>query len=255
MARLLSRLPSPTKDALREARNRVLAITSYRGRDRYCPVCNKQSRKFRPYGIVKRDDAQCVHCGALERHRFLWLFLERNTDIFDTKQKRVLHVAPESCYEVRLKKQLGSAYLTSDLYSPSAMVKMDICDIHYDDESFDVIVCNHVLEHVPNDRMAMGELNRVLKKNGWAVLNVPITSDKTYEDPSIVTPQARLTAFGQEDHVRRYGPDYLERLRDTGFDVDVVFADSLVDEQLRVTMGLTRCGEIYYCRKAALPTS
>jgi SAM-dependent methyltransferase len=162
----------------------------------------------------------------------------------------MLHVAPESCFESRFKERLGAGYLTADLFSPLAMVKMDITDIQYPDQTFDVIYCSHALEHVVDDRKAMREFFRVLKNDGWAILLVPITSEKTFEDSSIVDPKERQKAFGQEDHVRRYGPDYVERLRDAGFTVEITRASDLADSDEAVRMGLTPAsGEIYYCTK------
>jgi SAM-dependent methyltransferase len=199
---------------------------------------------------VLREEAQCAHCGALERHRFLWLFLEKETDLFNGQPKKILHVAPEPCLESRLKKRLAGNYLTADLLSPRAMVKMDICDIQFPDQSFDVIYCSHVLEHVLDDKKAMREFFRVLKNNQWAILNVPITREKTFEDSSIVDPQERLKAFGQEDHVRCYGPDYAERLRDSGFTVKITQIGDLANNDEAAKMGLTPAsGEIYYCTK------
>ncbi len=164
----------------------------------------------------------------------------------------MLHVAPETCFAKRFKKILGKNYLTADLNNP-AMVKMDITDIQYNDESFDVIYCSHVLEHVQNDKKAMREFNRVLKSNGWAILLVPVNADKTYEDPSIVDPKERFKAFGQENHVRKYGPDYVDRLREAGFSVEVTEVSDLVNKNEATRMGLTvpPSGEIYYCTKNA----
>ena len=130
------------------------------------------------------------------------------------------------------------------------MVKMDITDIQYPDESFDVIYCSHVLEHVVDDRKAMSEFRRVLKSDGWAILLVPITVETTYEDPSIVDPAERLKHFGQDDHVRRYGKDYVERLRAAGFKVSVSNASDLCQEPEVLQMGLTPAsGEIFFCTK------
>lgn len=213
-------------------------------------MCGKSSSRFRPFGIVPREDAECVHCGALERHRLVWLFFQKNTDLFDGKPKKILHVAPEPFFESILKERLGSNYLTADLCNPCAMVKMDICDIKYPDSSFDVIYCSHVLEHVINDKQAMREFYRVLKANRWAVLNVPITSKKTFEDSAIVDPKERLKAFGQVDHVRCYGPDYVERLRNAGFTVEIIKVGDLANGDEAVRMGLTLAsGAIYYCTK------
>lgn len=201
------------------------------------------------YGKKPRDEAQCPHCSALERHRLVWLFFEKKTDLFDAKLKKMLHVAPELCFESRFKAQLGDNYLTADLFK-KAMVKMDICDIQYSDESFDVIYCSHVLEHVPDDKQAMREFCRVLKKNGWAILNVPINGRKTFEDSTIVTPQERLKAFGQEDHVRWYGQDYIERLSASGFKVKTFKTNDLVSDSEAKKMGISAYnGAIYYCTK------
>jgi ubiquinone/menaquinone biosynthesis C-methylase UbiE len=124
----------------------------------------------------------------------------------------MLHVAPEPCFERRFRERLGKSYITGDLFDPGAMVKMDITDIKYPDQSFDVIYCSHVLEHVQDDRRAMREFHRVLKRAGWAILLVPVTAEVTFEDPAIIEPRERLEAFGQEDHVRRYGSDYLDSM-------------------------------------------
>lgn len=246
---LLSKLPERAKAPLRRIRNVIRALP-YHGNARYCPVCGKSSSQFRPFGIVPREDAQCVHCSALERHRLVWLFFQNKSDLFDGKAKTMLHVAPESCFESMLKARLGNNYLTADLLNPLAMVKMDICDIQYPNNTFDVIYCSHVLEHVPDDKKAMREFYRVLKTNGWAILNVPIISEKTFEDSSIVDPKERLRVFGQEDHVRSYGPDYVDRLRDSGFAVEIIKVSDLAGDDESVRMGLTPAsGEIYYCTK------
>lgn len=145
---------------------------------------------------------------------------------------------------------MGPDYLTADLYNPQAMVQMDITDIQYPDESFDVIYCSHVLEHVADDSQAIRELHRVLRPNGWAILLVPIWADKTFEDPLVVTSEDRLRVFGQSDHVRIYGLDYVDRLRGAGFRAEVTSVEDLVDEENAVRMGLTDAsGDIYYCTK------
>jgi SAM-dependent methyltransferase len=162
----------------------------------------------------------------------------------------MLHVAPELCFEPKLKQSLGENYLTADLFHPRAMIKMDITNIEYPPESFDVIYCSHVLEHVQDDRKAMREFHRTLKSDGWAILNVPINAEQTFEDPTITDPNERLKAFGQEDHVRRYGPDYADRLRESGFKVEIIRVNDLVNGDEANRMGLTPAsGEIYFCTK------
>ncbi len=241
----LSQLPEWAKKPLRQLRS-----IFYFGNGRFCPVCSRSSRKFLAGGIVPRTDAQCARCGAFERHRLLWIYLSEHTDLFDRRSKQMLHVAPEKCFEARFREMIGEGYLTADLLDPAVMVRMDITDIQYPDQSFDVIYCSHVLEHVPDDIKAMREFQRVLKSDGWAILQVPITSEKTIEDPDIADPAQRLALFGQEDHVRRYGPDYVDRLREAGFKVDVIETADLADAETATRMGLTAAsGEIYFCRK------
>ncbi|MEE9571915.1 MAG: class I SAM-dependent methyltransferase [Candidatus Neomarinimicrobiota bacterium] len=249
MTRIITALPMWTKNLLRPFRDIARAIYYY-GNERICPVCCKSSRRFNTVGYVPRKDAQCVRCGALERHRFLWLYLSRKTDIFDGQPKKMLHIAPEKCFESRFKKLFGDNYLTADLFNPHVMVKMDITNIEYAAESFDIIYCSHVLEHVQDDKKAMREINRVLKNDGWAILLVPITVEKTFEDPSIIDPVERLKYFGQENHVRRYGIDYIDRLREAGFIVEISKVSDLVRSDEVVKMGLTSAsGNIYYCTK------
>jgi len=220
------------------------------GTGRYCPVCRTRSREFGEVGIVPRADARCTWCGALERHRLVWLYFKRMTDLFNGRRKRVLHVAPERIFENLLKRHLGSGYLTADLHHPYAMVQMDIMDIAYAEETFDVIFCSHVLEHVPDDRRAIRELNRVLRSDGWAVFLVPITADRTFEDRSITDPSDRLRLFGHEDHVRRYGPDFVKRLEEGGFTVRVTMASDFLTRKEIVRMGITdAAGKIYHGTK------
>jgi predicted SAM-dependent methyltransferase len=172
------------------------------------------------------------------------------TDLFDGRPKMMLHIAPEECFESKLRKHLGEGYITADLCDPRAMIKMNITNIQYPDEYFDIIYCSHVLEHVEDDRSAMREFCRVLKQGGWAILLVPITADKTFEDPSIIAPVDRLRVFGQEDHVRRYGPDYVDRLQEAGFKVKVSRVSDLFKKDDIVRMGLTpENREIYHCSK------
>ena len=221
----------------------------YHGQKRFCPVCEIKSRKFLSFD--RRMDARCPHCGALERHRLVWLYLSRKTNLFSGAPRTLLHVAPEPCLAPRLKKRLGKNYLSADLNRRRAMVRMDVTAIPLPDESLDAIYCSHVLEHVPDDRKALREFQRILKHGAWAVLLVPISASRTMEDPGIVTPRERKKAFGQEDHVRRYGPDFIDRLQEAGFSVLVGRTADLFSAEEIVTMGLTPAsGDIYYCSKA-----
>jgi SAM-dependent methyltransferase len=162
----------------------------------------------------------------------------------------MLHIAPEPVFERLFRKQLGKNYLTADLYNPRAMVKMDVTDIQLPDDSFDAIYCSHVLEHVPDDNKAMRELLRVLKPNGWAMLLVPIFGERTFEDVSITTPADRARVFGQEDHVRIYGRDYIDRLRSAGFEVEEVCPSDFLNHAEMIRMGITTAaGDLYLCKK------
>lgn len=193
-----------------------------------------------------------MHCGSTERHRLAWLFLQKKTNLFDGHPKKVLHIAPEAAFVPRFEKLFGDDYITADLYEPRVKVKMDITDIQFDDNTFDFTLCSHVLEHVPNDRLAMREFYRTLKTGGFAILLVPIWStEPTFEDPSIVDPAARLAAFGQSDHVRNYGPDYIDRLREAGFSVEKISATDFLGKEEIDLMRLEGAGDIFYCTKAA----
>ncbi|MAW16827.1 MAG: class I SAM-dependent methyltransferase [Flavobacteriaceae bacterium] len=209
----------------------------YRGSRYTDPINGKSYRSFLPYGYVKiRPNALSPGTLSLERHRLIWLYLQRETNFFKTSAK-LLHMAPEKAFMKRLKKLKNLAYTTCDLESPLADVKTDICDLPFDDASFDWILCNHVLEHIPNDTKAMQELYRVLKPGGIALLQVPLESNRkeTFEDDSIVNKAERTKVFGQYDHVRIYGKDYFDKLRQTGFEVsEIQFGKSLTEaERLR----------------------
>lgn len=247
---MISRLPSRIRAPLRFIRD-AAARVSYSGFARWCPVCARSSRRFKPFGAGSREEAQCVHCNSLERHRFVWLYFQNRTDLFDGREKKFLHVAPEAALEPRLRERLGTNYITADIAATHVTIKMDITDVQYPDDTFDVIYCSHVLEHVQEDRRAMRELRRVLKPDGWAVLLVPIVGDITYEDPSITDRAGRLKAFGLEEHVRQYGRDYVGRLRESGFTVEVTEVADLYDRQQTIRMGIggAAVGEIYYCTK------
>ena len=188
------------------------------------PIDGKSFKTFLPYGYGKqRLNVLAPSTLSLERHRLLWLYLKNETDFF-TSQKKVLHFAPEQAFYQRFKAMQNLDYITTDLNSPLADVKADICNLPFDDNSFDVILCNHVLEHIPDDTKAMQELYRILKPGGMAILQVPYEADReaTFEDDSITDPKERTRIFGQYDHVRVYGMDYFEKLASIGFKVKAV---------------------------------
>ena len=226
-----------------------IARRRWSGDARYCPLCESRVREFRPAGIVARANARCPVCGSLERHRLLWLYLNERTDLLDGRRKKLLHVSPEYVIGKRLRPSPTLDYLSCDLESKQAMVQMDITDIHLPDNTFDVIICNHVIEHIPDDTRAMAELFRVLRPGGWSILQTPIKGDTTHEDPTVQTPEERLRHFGQRDHVRIYGRDYQDRLGSVGFDVQVDDYVRTLDPAVVVTYGLDAQEDIYCCRK------
>lgn len=220
----------------------------YRGTAVTCPVCQHSYKKFLPYGrINQRANALCPNCLSLERHRAIWLYLQETTTFFQSK-KQVLHVAPEACFIPRFEKLHGEGYITADIESPLAKVKMDVHHIPFEDNRFDVVLCNHVLEHVRDDIQAMKEIYRVLKPGGFAVLQVPFfnpVGPVTVEDNTITDPRERERLFGQDDHVRKYGTDYIKRVASAGFEgIEDPFVNNLTDE-VRKKFGLVK-GEIIY---------
>src|SRR5262245_44397392 len=235
------------RTSLRGVRRFVRKIP-YLGVGRWCPVCSRRSRCFRRHRHFAESEV-CVHCGAGARHRFFWLYVNARTDLFDDRTKRMLHVAPEACFVEPMRQLLGKGYVTADLADARTMIRMDITSIPFPDESFDVIYCSHVLEHVPDDRRAMREFCRVLKSSGWAILLVPISAPQTVEDPSVVDRAERLRLFGSEYHVRRYGPDYIDRLRQSGFEVKETNVADLIGEEEARRMGIGGSGAIYHCTK------
>lgn len=195
-----------------------------RGKKYEDPIDGKTFRKFLPYGYGSpRANVLSPSTLSLERHRLLWLYLTRETDFF-SKPLKVLHVAPEQAFYKRFKNQKNLTYITTDLYSPLADVKADLCALPFEDDSFDVIFCNHVLEHIADDAQAMRELYRVMKKGGWGIFQVPqdINRAHTFEDDTITDPAERTRIFGQYDHVRVYGLDFFDRLRQVGFEVEEI---------------------------------
>lgn len=223
-----------------------------RGNNVTCPIINKSYRRFLPYGRIKsRPNALCPESLSLERHRLIWLYLQDRTNFFK-KRLHFLHIAPEQCFMKPFEQQHGEGYITADLVSPLARVKMDVHDIPFEADTFDAAMCNHVMEHVDDDIKAMKEILRVLKPGGWAILQVPFFSpvpDETFEDPSIVSPAEREMKYGQDDHVRLYGKDYPERLRSAGFEVtEDDYVKGLSEEAIR-RYALPPNEIIYFCRK------
>ncbi|MFK8297764.1 class I SAM-dependent methyltransferase [Capnocytophaga cynodegmi] len=207
----------------------------FRGSKYEDPIDGKKFRNFLPYGYaVQRPNVLSPSTLSLERHRLLWLYLTRETNFFQREMK-VLHVAPEQAFYKRFKKQSLWKYITTDLYSPLADVKADLCNLPFADNTFDLILCNHVLEHIPDDQKAMSELFRVMKSGGIGIFQIPqdYNREVTFEDDNITDPDERTKIFGQYDHVRIYGMDYFDKLRKIGFQVDEVhYAKQFSDEEI-----------------------
>jgi SAM-dependent methyltransferase len=226
--------------------------------DRYeCPCCDTGFRRFLDFGRGahggRRRNVRCPRCGSLERERLLWVFLRARPDLL-TPPLRLLHVAPEPQLQRRLRSFPGIAHVSGDLSSPLADVSLDIRAMPYPDATFDAIICNHVLEHVPEDRQAMREIRRVLDPDGWAILQVPVDRcrERTDEDPSVTSPSARARRFGQADHVRVYGLDYPSRLAEAGFDVSEEPGPGGLTAADRDRFRLRDGDVIYFCRPSAV---
>ena len=233
----------------------LLARAWYAGRGRQCPICGGGARRFAPYsasGFARRAEARCVWCGSLERHRLAWLVLARHAGGEPGRRPPAfLHVAPEACLAGRLRERFASGYVAADLGDRVADVRMDLTRIPFASGVFGVLYCAHVLEHVVDDRAALAELFRVLAPDGVALLMVPIEGEVTLEDPTITDPRQRRKVFGQSDHVRIYGRDFVARVREAGFRVRRWHWSELVCAQESVVMGIGEAaGELFECTKA-----
>ena len=231
---LLNSIPRPLLIKLSYLIRPILAII-LRGNRYTDPIDGRSFKKFLPYGYEKpRENVLSPSTLSLERHRLLWLYLQNKTDFFKAEAK-VLHFAPEQAFYRRFRKLSHLEYITTDLNSPLADVKADICQLPFEDNSFDLILCNHVLEHIQDDTLAMKELYRVMKDGGWGIFQIPqdLNREKTFEDYSITDKKERARIFGQYDHVRIYGRDYFDKLRSAGFEViEANYTTELTDQEI-----------------------
>jgi SAM-dependent methyltransferase len=200
----------------------------HRGDDVACPICGGRFDRFKD--DWNRPDALCWRCGSHERHRAQWLFLQQRRDLLQARS--LLHFAPEWSLRRKLEPlaaERGLRYVTADLDPTGVDRRLDLMGLDLPDDAFEAVLCSHVLEHVPDDALAMRELRRVTADGGWCLVMVPLdlTREHTYEDPAIVTPEERLRAFWQPDHVRLYAPDIADRLRAAGFEVETVRPEDL----------------------------
>ncbi len=226
----------------------------YAGNKVECTVCGKHYGKFLPYGRGQsaRENALCPGCLSLERHRLMALYMRRKTNFYSAPSLRVLHVAPEYCFIDRFERMKNLDYITADIESPLAKVKMDVHQIPFEANAFDVAICNHVMEHVDDYIKAMSELHRILKPGGWALIQSPqnMNFETTYEDPSITDPKEREKHFLQNDHLRLFGKNYGDELRKGGFTVteDTFVKTELTPEEV-ARYALPSEEIIYFCRK------
>lgn len=232
---ILNLIPRPVLQRVAEWIVPVVGLL-YLGKGKQCPLCGCQRRKFLPYGYVTpRENALCPNCLSLERHRLLWLWLVRESDIGRGAMAlpKMLHIAPEVALMRKFKKMYSSTpdrYITADLESPLADMHFDVQQIPLEAESFDAIICNHIMEHVEDDGKALSELYRIMRRGGWGVILSPVDleREKTFEDDTITDPAERTRIFGQYDHRRIYGRDYAARLREAGFEVyDIDYKNEL----------------------------
>lgn len=201
---------------------------------RACPICRSRFLRFEKTYAWANDRGVCPKCGSRQRHRHLWLYLETQTDLLNGGARRLLHFAPERGLRARLSAAPDIDYVSVDIEPGRADRVADIQCLPFDSDEFDVVLCVHVLEHIPDDAAALLELRRVLRPGGWAVLQVPVQGLVTQEDPAVVSPEDRQRLYGQHDHVRMYGRDVADRIRSAGFDVRVdLFRDQMSSRKRR----------------------
>jgi SAM-dependent methyltransferase len=248
---LLNKLPRPLLIRLSYPFKMVAPIL-YKGNAVECPVCERSFSKFLSYGseVAHRENVLCPYDLTLERHRLMWLYLKDHSDFFKAEKLAVLHIAPEQCFHGRFKTQGNLNYLTGDLVSPIADLHFDLHQIPLENDRFDVVFCNHVLEHVEDALQCMRELHRVMKPGAWGIMQVPqdFTRETTFEDPSITSPEDREKFYWQKDHVRLFGRDYPEWLKRAGFSVQEFKPTEHYDATLIQRMRLQE-GEILYIVK------
>lgn len=206
---------------------------------KFCPACGHLADGFAPGGAQQRLNTKCRHCGALERHRLFWVYFTNELwPKLPNGTKQVLHIAPEKQIGSLLSMHPDISYLSGDLESRDAMARLDLTQLELPEKRFHLVLCSHVLERIPDDEKAMREMYRVTAPGGYVIIQVPLYGPTTYEDPSIVTYEERLRAFGQRDHVRKYGEDIVIRLGKAGFVVVARQTVELVPPDLKDFMGL-----------------
>lgn len=230
-----------------------------------CPVCERSFSRFLTKrgnwsikGELLRDittNAICPGCDSGIRTRFVWKFVKEKTDLF-SKRMKLLHVAPSDIFSEHIKKLSNIEYVPADIAPiDEATVKLDLRDIHFPDDSFDAVICSHVIEHIKEDQKAIGEIYRILRPNGWVLIAVPIYGETTYEDSAVNSDYLRGKIFGNSGHVRLNGLDLSRKLQSAGFEVKIFSIDDLegnyVDRQCN-SVHLQNDKYLFYCRKMKL---
>ena len=249
---LLNKLPRPLLIRLSYP-FKMVAPLLYKGNNVECPVCERSFSKFLSYGsdVAHRENVLCPYDLTLERHRLMWLYLRDETDFFTAEKLNVLHIAPEQCFHKKFKEQKNLNYLTGDLVSPIADLHFDLHSIPLENDRFDVVFCNHVMEHVDDAIQCMKELHRVMKPGGWGIMQVPqdFSRDETLEDPAIQSPEDREKYYWQKDHVRLFGRDYPRWLEKAGFSVTEFQKESKYDQNQIQRYRLQKEEILYIVRK------
>jgi len=222
----------------------------FKGNDYYCPVCQKKSGLFITSKDGLRENAVCPSCGSFERQRFFMLVFNKFSFINPDKYT-MLDIAPTFCLQKVFKGNSNIEYVSFDISSPLAEIKGDITKMIFENNSFDIIICSHVLEHIENDLTALSEINRVLKSNGKAFFQIPLDKKmkSTFEDKTITNPEQRKEIYGQSDHVRIYGLDFPERLEKTGWTYEIINCSDTFDESLIRKYCLLEDEQIFVCTK------
>lgn len=246
-------VPEQSRIAIRKSLLR-LRYPFYLGDNKECVCCKKSFSKFLPKGNIPRDQAMCPYCFSLERTRLLYLYLTEELNIFQQEGTRILHFAPEEAISIHLKKHFGDDYIDADINPAVATYAMDITDITLEDNSIDLIICSHVLGHVPDEVKALSEMKRVLNTGGKIIFLslMDLNLLHTLEDSTIITPAQRLKAYGEHDLCRLYGMDFSERMITAGFAVEHIDYRKLrsADERDRYSLGDGSREQIYIAQHA-----
>ena len=240
---LLSLLPKTILKKIEFPLRKVYALL-YAGDKVFCVVCEKHFSKFQP---INNNDSLCMHCGSIPRQRLLMTVLKKNNLI----HKKTLHFSPNRFFAHKMH-SLNHNYFSTDFNATSDTdFHYDITQLNVADNSYDLIICYHVLEHIVEDLNAMSELYRILSKNGILICQVPFSQNgETIEDETITSPSERLKKFGQEDHVRIYGiQEFTARLSSAGFNIKTKKSSEIADLETMKKHGLNPKEVVIICSK------